>query len=373
MNRYSLWLSRLWTVLSLAGIAWFAVLGLGGLPHAEAHMARAPVNTERSSYLYRYDPASQTFFTIPLANNATPIGVAVTGTNPTHVWIAESGLNRISHVTFTSTVDYTQTAYPITSTANSEPYRIVVNGNDVWFTERGANRVGRIDAVTGQLDEFDGHGLSANAGLTDIKVAPDGTVWMGGQTVQRLIRLTVSSPSTYTFTEYTDTLRPNFVVAPSYLAVANSDLIWLTTPTANFNRVAQFTPSSQDFVWLSLPAGSLPMGVVATSSYAWFADIARNTAVQVEVGTMTLVNSYGPITRPVEIVAETNKVFWMTQDDGRGAIGRLIYTNTVSYRADSFAMPVSKLRLTGLAAVPGSGVWSVAYLPEFVYLPLLKK
>jgi streptogramin lyase len=137
--------------------------------------------------------------------------------------------------------------------------------------------------------------------------------------------------------------------------------------------VAQFTPSSQDFVWPNLPTGSLPMGVAATPGFAWLADNGHNAIAQVEVETSTLVNSRGPITRPVEIAAETNKVFWMTQDDERGSIGRLIYTNTVSYRVDSFAMPVSKLRLTGIAAVPGSGVWSVAYFPELVYLPLLKK
>jgi streptogramin lyase len=276
-------------------------------------------------------------------------------------------------VVFTNTANYTQTAYPITSTAQSGPYRIAVAGNEVWFTERGANRVGRLNAVTGQLDEFYGHGLSTNAGLIDIKVAPDGAVWMGGQTVQRLIRLTVSSPSVYAFTEYTDTARPTFVVAPSFLAVENSDLIWLTVPTANYWKVAQFTPSSEQFVWPNLPTGSLPMGVAATPGFAWLADNGHNAIAQVEVGTLTLVNSFGPITRPVEIAAETNKVFWMTQDDERGSIGRLIYTNTVSYRVDSFAMPVSKLRLTGIAAVPGSGVWSVAYFPELVYLPLLKK
>ncbi len=299
--------------------------------------------------------------------------MAVTGTNPTHVWIAEYGLNRVTHVVFTNTANYTQTAYPITSTAQSGPYRIAVAGNEVWFTERGANRVGRLNAVTGQLDEFYGHGLSTNAGLTDIKVAPNGAVWMGGQTVQRLIKLTVNSPSVYAFTEYTDTLRPTFFVAPLYLAIENSDLIWLTTPTVNYYKVAQFTPSSQDFVWPNLPTGSLPMGVAATPGFAWLADNGHNAIAQVEVGTMTLVNSFGPITRPVEIAAETNKVFWVTQDDGRGSIGRLILTDTASYRVDSFAVPVPRLQLTGIAAAPGGGVWFSAYALERVYLPLILK
>jgi streptogramin lyase len=372
MNHQRLDWTRLTVASSLAAIALLVATLLIGQARVEAGQLSSIAAGTRS-YLYRFDAAAQTFFTIPLANDAVPTGVAVTGTNPTHVWIAEYGLNRVTHVVFTNTANYTQTAYPITSTAQSGPYRIAVAGNEVWFTERGANRVGRLNAVTGQLDEFYGHGLSTNAGLTDIKVAPNGAVWMGGQTAQRLINLTVNSPGVYAFTEYTDTLRPTFVVAPSFLAVENSDLIWLTVPTANYWKVAQFTPSSEQFVWPNLPTGSLPMGVAATPGFAWLADNSRNKAAQVEIGTETLVNSYGPITRPVEIAAETNKLFWMTQDDERGSIGRLIYTNTVSYRVDSFAMPVSRLRLTGIAAVPGSGVWSVAYFPELVYLPLLKK
>jgi streptogramin lyase len=323
------------------------------------------------SYLYRFDAAAQTFFTIPLSNGAVPNGVAVTGTNPTHVWIAEYGLNRITHVVFTNTTNYTQTAYPITSTAQSGPNRIAVAGNAVWFTERGANRVGRLNAVTGHLDEFYEHGLSPNAGLSDIKVAPDGTVWIGGQTVQRLIKLTVSSPSVYAFTEYTDTARPGFLVAPSFLAVEENDLIWLTVPNVNYFKVAQFTPSSQAFVWPTLPVGSLPMGVATSPGYAWLADISRNTIDQIEVATLTNANSYGPITRPMEIAAETTNVFWMTQDDGRGAIGRLIYTSTASSQLDSFAVPAPGLQLAGIAAASGSGVWFSAYAPSRLYLPLV--
>jgi len=368
-SRYLKW-KQLMIVTGLTVSLLLVTTVLVGQSRVEASQLNSN-STGVRSYLYRFDAAAQTFFTIPLENGALPTGVAITGTTPTHVWIAEYGLNRITHVVFTDTAHYTQTGYSITSTAQSRPYRIAVSGNEVWFTEQGANRVGRLNAVTGQLDEFYGHGLSANAGLTDIKVASDGAVWLGGQTVQRLIKLMVSSPSVYAFTAYTDTLRPTFVVAPMYLAIENSDLIWLTTPTVNYYKVAQFTPSSEQFVWPTMP-GNLLMGVAATPGLAWMADLSGNAIDLVEVGTMTLA-TYFPITRPVEIVAETSKLFWVTKDDGRGAIGRLIYTSTVSYRVDSFAVPVSKLRLTGIAAAPEHGVWAVAYLPEFVYLPLLLK
>ncbi len=357
------------------GLAVFTLI-VATLLVGQARVEAGPLNSISAgarSYLYRFDPAAQTFFTIPLSDGALPTGVVVTGTNPTHVWIAEYGLNRVTHVVFTNTANYAQTAYPITSSVKSGPYRIAVQGNDVWFTERGANRVGRLNAETGQLDEFYGHGLSSNAGLTDIKVAPDGVVWMGGQTVQRLIKLTASSPSDYAFTEYTDTLRPNFIVAPSFLAIENSDLIWLTTPEVNSYKAALFTPSSQDFVWPTFSAGSRPMGVAASPGFAWFADNALNKIDMIEVGTYSVVNPFVPFTRPMEIVAETPHLFWVTQDDGRGAIGRLSYTSTVSYRVDSFAVPAPGLQLTGLAATPAGGVWFSAYTLARVYLPLILK
>jgi len=370
MTSHHLKWKQLTIAISLAVSLLLVVTLLVGHSRVEAGWLNS-ISTGARSYLYRFDATAQTFFTIPLANGAVPTGLAMTGTNPTHVWIAEYGLNRITHVVFTDTAHYLQTVYPITSTAQSGPYRIAVAGNEVWFTERGANRVGRLNAVTGQLDEFYGHGLSSNAGLTDIKVAPDGAAWMGGQTVQQLIKLTVSSPSVYAFTAYTDTLRPTFVVAPLYLAIENSDLIWLTTPTVNYYKVAQFTPSSPDFVWPTLP-GNLLMGVAATPGFAWLADLSGNEIDLVEVGTMTLASHF-PITRPVEIAAETSNLFWVTQDDDRGAIGRLSYTNTVSYHVDSFAIPVPGLQLTGIAAAPAGGVWFSAYALERVYLPLVLK
>jgi streptogramin lyase len=360
--------------IGLALISLLVLSSFNRAPQVEALTARETAAAPRPGFLYRYDPVAQSFFTITLSNNALPIGVAVTGTNPTEVWVADYGLNQVTRVVFTSTVDHVQTTYAITSTAGSGPYRIAVHGTDVWFTERGANRVGRLNAVTGQLDEFYGHGLSPNAGLSDIKVASDNTVWIGGQTVQRLIRLTVNSSSNYTFTEYADTLRPypNFVVEPAFLAIDESNQVWLTAPDKNYYQIAHFTPSTGDFVWPTLPIGSQPEGVVAIGGYAWCADRSRNVIAQVVYQTYTYVNSFGPITHPMEIAAESPNVFWVTEDDGRGSIARLVYTTSVvSFQISSAALPAAGLRLTGIGVVPNSGVWVAAYTPVQVYLPLV--
>ena len=360
--------------IGLAAMALIVTALLVGQSRVEAGQLNANSAGVRS-YLYRFDPAAQTFFTIPLSTGAMPSGVAVTGTNPTHVWIAESGLDRITHVVFTDTSNYIQTSYPITSTAQSKPYRIAVAGNDVWFTERGANRVGRLNAVTGQLDEFYGQGLSPNAGLSDIKVAPDGTVWIGGQTAQRLIKLTVTSPSVFAFTEYTDTVRPGFVVAPSFLAVGSDNLVGMTMPEAPSYRMAVYEPGAQSFIWPSLPptgATPTPYGIALTPGLIWYADPGRDRLGQIEIGTYPILNEFGPITDAVELTAESAQVLWLTQQSGQAAaIGRFVYTNTTSTRFDSFALPVPNLRLTGIAAIAGGGVWSVGNLTYQSFLPVV--
>jgi streptogramin lyase len=371
MKRYGLVWTRLTTVIGLALVSLLGLLSFSRSPQVAAQTTRGTSSATRAAYLYRYDQVSQSFFTIPLASTALPIGVAVTGTNPTQVWIADYGLNQVTRVVFTSTANYAQTAYPITTTTNSGPYRIAVHGNDVWFTERGGNRVGRLNAVTGQIDEFYAHGLSPNAGLSDIKVAPDNTVWIGGQTAQRLIQLTVNSSSVYTFMEYADTNRPNFVVAPAFLAIGENSQIWLTAPAVNDHPIAKFTPSTQAFVWPTLPIGSQPEDVVAVGGYAWTADRLRNTIDQVQYGTFSLVNSFGPITSPMEIAAESPNIFWTSEDDGQGAIARFVYTSVVSFQVSSRALPVPGLQLAGLDVAPDRGVWVAAYSPVRVYLPIV--
>lgn len=371
MQRYDLFRRRLTAVVGLALICLFVLLSFTRLPQVEAHTTRL-TSTPGVSYLYRYDPTSKSFITIPLSTGALPVGVAVTGVNPTHVWVAEYGLNRITRVTYTGTANYTQSVYPIASSANSGPYRITVNGNNVWFTERGANRVGRLNAATGHLDEFYGHGLSPNAGLSDIKVAPEGTVWMGGQFARRLIKLVVSSPAVYAFTEYTDTARPGFTVAPAFLALAN-DLIWLTTPDSNYYKMAAFTPSTQDFIWPVLPNGNLPRGIAAVPGYAWYADESRNKIGQIEVGTYTSVNSFGVVTRPLEIAAAPSNTFWLTLLDERGAIARFVYTSTVSFQISTVPLPTPGLRPAGIAVAPDGSVWVAAVQVVRLYLPLVRR
>jgi len=327
--------------------------------HASAALAPAP----RSSYLFRYDPASRTFYTMTLPVGSLPYDVAVTGTNPTHVWVAEFGRDRIGHLVYTNANSVVWTEHPVAS--NRRPFHITVNGNDVWFTERGANRVGRLNATTGQIAEYSGNGLSANAGLADIRVAPNGWVWAAGQSSNRIIRLVVT-PTGYAFSEYSHAL----LAGPFGLAVESSNSIWFTMPGAHL--VGRFTPSDGSFLWpFGFASDSAPTELVATPAFVWFSDPQRNAIGQLEIGTLTNLNYYTPVARPTGLASESPSRFWFTQQDQRGAVGRLIYTSTVSTRFDSYPLPTSGLQPTGIAVASDKGVWFGAFAPHRSYLPVV--
>ncbi len=378
MHRYSLWWKRLTAVVGLALVSLLVVLGLTGLPQVEAHIARTATSTTGASFLYRFDATAQSFFTIPLSSGAVPIGVAVTGTNPTQVWIAEHGLNRLARVSFTGTTDYVQTAYPITSTANSGPFLLALAGNNVWFTEREANRVGRLDALTGQLDEFYDHGLPANAGLADIAAAPDGSIWVAGQSAKRLYRLVITSTTDYAFREFLTGVYTTTTVGPFGIDVVPgispvSYQIAFASPESNC--IGLLTPGGPSVVIAgAIPAGFMPTDIVyeASRDYLWFSEPGVDRIGLSFKGTLQVAPTHiGPIARPAFLSRMINQTLWLSQQDPAGQLARFVYNGPGVYNFTSYPLPTAGLQPNGVALADDGQVWLVAYMPERLYLPLV--
>lgn len=378
MHRHGLMWKRLTMVIGLALTSLLAVLGLSGLPQAEAQPARETASAAGASFLYRFNPTSQSFLTIPLSNRALPIGVAVTGTHPAHVWIAEYGLNRITQVIFTGTADYVQTAYPVTSTANSGPFLIALAGRSVWFTERGANRVGRLDAISGQLDEFYGHGLPANAGLAKIVVAPDTSIWVAGQYAKRLYRLVITSTTDYAFQEFLTGISAAKAVGPFGLDVMPgfsplSYKIAFASPEGNL--IGVLTPGSgQVLIAGAIPRGFAPTDIVyeAARDNLWFSEPGINHIGLSFKGTLQLAPThYGPITSPTFLSRMVSNTLWLSQQDPSGQLARFIHTGPGLYNFTSYPLPTVGLRPNGVALADDGQVWMAAYRPERIYLPLM--
>jgi len=188
---------------------------------------------------------------------------------------------------------------------------------------------------------------------------------VAGQASNQLIRLVVTSTSQYAFNAYTDTL----LIAPYGLAIESSNSIWLTLPSAH--QISRFTPSHGLFVWpCGLTTSRQPTGIVAATDMAWFSDPQLNQIGQVQVATSPVMDSYGPIARPVGLASGPPNVFWMTQQNSQGALGKLVYTSSISTRLDSYPFPTPGVLPTGIAVASDNGVWSAAYVPVRVYLPV---
>ncbi len=369
MNRHGLLWKRLTVIVGLAVASLLIVFGLNGLPQVNAHAARTAAGATGASYLYRFDTLSHSYFTIPLSIGAVPIGVAVTGASPTHVWVTEYGANRIGHLIFTDTAHYRLIEYSITSTVSSGPYRIAVDGNSVWFTERGASRVGRLDAATGHLDEFYGHGLSSNAGLADIQIAPDGAVWLTAQQANQVVRLTVSSPSSYAFQPFTNSL----MIGPFDLAIENADSIWFSSPAAR--RIGRLTPSVSFVTWPLLSPNDLkePYEIVFRNNAIWVTDRAYNRITMISMDTLTLGEFFPGVSRPAGIALGNSNDFWVTQQSNPGAVASFVFTSEISYTLNSFPMPLGGLMPTGIDVAPDNGVWLAGYRPYQAYFPIILK
>ncbi len=323
----------------------------------------------QSSFLYRFDPTTLSFYTHTLPVGSLPADVAVTGTAPVNIWVTLSGSHKIGHLVFTNTAETAWTEYAITSTANSRPFRLALNGNDVWFTEQGANRVGRLNALTGQIDEFYGNGLSPNSGLADLDIAPDGSVWLAGQSSNRLIRLVITSTIDYMFQEYSANM-PN---GPFGIAAESNSRIHFTAPLSD--RVGFLTPATGAVVLASgIVTGPTDIVWDPSNAAVWFSEPRGNSVGFFFFGTLGIPAQFGPIPRPVGLSRVSGNTLWITQQDNLGQLARLVYTTTDNYLVSSYPLPTAGLHPTGVSLAGDNAIWLAAYVPgSIVYMPLLAR
>lgn len=369
---------RLFAVVALAALGvWWVNLPARSI--SARSTAEAPA--VGSSYVYRFDSISQTWFTYTLPVGSLPASVVTTGTNPVHVWIAEYGSNKIGHLIYTSPLTISFVEYPITSTVNSQPFRLALSGNYVWFTERGANRVGRLNMTTGQVDEFFGHGLSLNAGLADIDVAPDGSVYVAEQYANRIARLVVVSTSVYTYSEYfgqlTNGRMPNgiFSIDIEETGAPDSYNIHFAAPISNVIGVLRPAVSQVIIPNFQKP-NAHPYAVVwdANLNLVFYTEQYRDRVGLFYWGTLgTAAELSHTISRPSDLVVGSGNQLWLTQQDTLGQLARLVFTASDNFAFTSYPLPTHHLMPTGVSAKNIGAVWVTAYMPTRIFLPVIFK
>jgi streptogramin lyase len=369
---------NIWRVSRLLAAIAISVLALFVLSPQRSIRSFAVISppAPQSSYLFRFDPVNQTFFTYTLPFASLPTDIVVTGSLPTHIWIAEHGIDRIGHLIYTDSSQMEWHEYPLA--IDSRPFRMALDQNNLWFTERGTNRIGRLNILTEQFDEFYTHGLSSNAGLANIKLDGTGRVWVTGQWSNELIELTITDTSDYAFRNYTH----SFLIAPLGLAFVPDHGIWVTS--RGKSRLGFWHFGAQSFFWLptqTIPITSTPVEFVyqfidndsAPYSLLWFTNYTNHSLDVLGFHTIIARKPFPVAVNPFNLVSQSLNEFWMTQQDALGSIGRFDLADWVSPTFVSYPLPIVGLLPDGMALASDGGAWVVAYAPFKVYLPLVLK
>ncbi len=113
----------------------------------------------------------------------------------------------------------------------------------VWFAEREANKMGRLDPATGKIDEFPTPGVDVPRRMG---ADWEGNVWVGFHETSKLVKI---DQKYGTMTYYNPPTPKN----GAYHVVADprTKMIWLTEQTAD--KIARFDPKTETWTEFSLP------------------------------------------------------------------------------------------------------------------------
>jgi len=223
---------------------------LGSKPGTLAHMGPPALGPDGTIWMadiggtrrwLQFDPKTERFtsflvpadFKGPISGNfmrADPNGKNVWSTAGTRV----VGLN-------IATREFA--AYEI-PTKNPGAYGTDVAGDGrVWFAEREAHKLGRLDPATGKIDEFKTPGVDVPRRMgTDW----NGDIWVGFHETSKLVKV---DHKTGKMTAYDPPTPHNgaYIARPD----ARTKVIWLTEQTAD--KIARFDPATETWTEFSLP------------------------------------------------------------------------------------------------------------------------
>lgn len=320
------------------------------------------------AYVFRFDPALRHFetFTIP-TTGANPHSVAVVSNIVgLDVWFTEPGADQIGRLIYTDTTHHVFREYTVTK--GSRPLNLAADEEYIWFTAHQGNWIGRLTISSGDIVTFPVP--TADSQPAGIDIAPDGSVWFTEMAADRIGRLTTD----YEFKEYpingTD-------VGAYGVAVQSDQYVWFGETGTGI--VKRLKVADGSFLWTTqLGASGYPYALLADSgrNYLWLTERDDDQISLIELTTLTIVNSF-PITptpnsRPTGLTLRGSDQFWFS-GQGSGQIGRMVYTSPTKYNFNVFDLPVGGLWAMDIAADTGGHLWTVAYMPQCVFLPLAMK
>jgi len=203
----------------------------------------------------------------------------------------------------------------IAPTLGSRPHDPAASANgSIWWAGQFANRIGRVDPATGEMQEFPLE--TANSGPHGLIEDGDGNVWFTGNYEAYLGKL---DPRTGDVTEYP---MPEGVSSPHTPIVDQQGTVWFTTMSGHVGRL----PSETEEMSISAAPSSraFPYGIqVNSEGVPWYVDFWGNRIGRVDpkTGDITEYELPHADSRPRRIALTPDDAVWYT-DFPRGYLGR---------------------------------------------------
>jgi streptogramin lyase len=250
-----------------------------------------------------------------LATDRVPGVLAIDREN--NVWFTEGGggFSRLAAIPLNNRIGRLSPDGKITEfetpTMESGPTSIHIGKEgDVWFTERGGNKIGRLHPATGAITEYDiPTPMSVATGIT---VDAEGLIWYASKMASKIGRL---DPKTGAIKEF-DT--PTAKSQPSTITSDAQGNIWFDE-RAN-DRIVRFDPRSGQMREYEVPTqGSRVVGLVPDhQGHVWFLELGANKVGRLDAET-GMVLEYSIPTKyssPFKLTLDQYGRVWFTQAFG---------------------------------------------------------
>jgi len=319
------------------------------------------------AFVYLFDPDTAAFvftFTLP-TSGASPWDIeAISNGSRQDVWFTEPSIDRIGHLVYTGTQDYTFQEYVVEE--GCYPLNLAINEGFVWFTESKCNRIGRLEIGSGITTEFEIETL--NSYPADLFIDPDGSIWFTEMQADQLAHLVITSTTQYTIEEYQGV---GVSGGHPYGVVRSGSGIYIAQP-AN-DKVMRFTPAAGMWTDVSTISGLNNVQepyklVIDNFGKVWGTERAGNRITKFTYGTFPVVTPYD-VTPAGSLLTGfavgQGDALWFTQ----WAAGQMGKFSTISEEMIYYPLPLDNLAPTGVA-VDDNSVWLLATRIYRVYLPL---
>jgi streptogramin lyase len=262
--------------------------------------------------------AGLTEFTTGITAASSPTNIAVGADG--NLWFTEFGADKIGRITPTGTV------HEFTLPAGSNPLDITAGpagDSRLYFTENGTGKIGSIDPTAAtdvliQLSVVESNALAdgATAGVNGIAVGSDGNLWFTETGDSKIGTISRTNLNTATFTETPTTTAG---ASPADITSGPDGALWFTeTSPGAIGRITTAGAVTNEFA-VSAPAGAVsdPEHIVSgPGGVLFFTDFSQNQADSITTAGVITKFQLPVDSGPQDITVGPDGNLWFTETAG---------------------------------------------------------